>query len=168
MGPGPLPDGLITRNFWEKQPQNVSMSQVPWNKHPPPRLSLFPPRSSPWFVVFAFINLLKNRVGVELLYPWVVYESRPQHAGLSSCPIFSLLINFLVWLQQVRSQCLAGCALFPRLEWGSLFRGPSLQLKGNNMTYLNHWYMEHHWLRYINGQFSTEITLMDNSIWKNA
>jgi hypothetical protein len=56
----------------------------------------------------------------------VVYESLPQHAGLSSCPVFSLLINFLVWLQQVRSQCLAGCALFPRLEWGSLFGSPSM------------------------------------------
>jgi hypothetical protein len=47
-------------------------------------------------VVFAFISLLKNRVRVELLDPCVVYESLPQHAGLSSCPVFSLLINFLV------------------------------------------------------------------------
>jgi hypothetical protein len=53
MGPGPQLDGLIPRNFWEKQPQNVSMSQVPWSKYlsldfsyflsdPPPRLCFLP------------------------------------------------------------------------------------------------------------------------------
>ena len=93
-----------------------------------PQTSPICPPSSPWFVVFAFISLLKNRIGVQLLYPCMGYESRPQDAGLSSCPIFSLLINYLLWLQQARSQCLNGCTLFLRLEWGSLFVGPSVHV----------------------------------------
>lgn len=50
-------------------------------------------------MVFAFISLSQVQVGVELLYPWEVYESGPQHGGLRSRLIPSS-INFFVWSQK--------------------------------------------------------------------
>ena len=57
------------------------MSQVPGSKYPPLDFPYFLSNPPPGYG-FAFISLLENRVGVRLLYPCVVYGSRPQHAGL--------------------------------------------------------------------------------------
>lgn len=49
LDPSLLPGGVNTWDFWEKQPQNVSMSQVPWNKYLTLDFLYFLPAPACWF-----------------------------------------------------------------------------------------------------------------------